>query len=92
MRNKMSAMTEVAKENMRVQQDRQKYYYDKKSRIRSYSVGDKVLILHKVVKMEKIQLRLVAPHDKQTIDMGDMCPKYLVAWKHTSLTWFLEHH
>jgi hypothetical protein len=45
MRNKMSAMTEVAKENMRVQQDRQKYYYDKKSRMRSYSVGDTVLIL-----------------------------------------------
>jgi hypothetical protein len=45
MRNKMSAMTEVTKENMRVQQDRQKYYYDKKSRMRSYSVGDKVLIL-----------------------------------------------
>jgi hypothetical protein len=41
---------------------------------------------------KEIQLRLVAPHDKQTIDMGDMCPKYLVAWKHTSLTWFLEHH
>jgi hypothetical protein len=41
----MSAMTEVTKENMRVQQDRQKYYYDKKSRMRSYSVGDKVLIL-----------------------------------------------
>ena len=45
MRNKMSAMTEVTKENMRVQQDRQKYYCDKKSRMRSYSVGDKVLIL-----------------------------------------------
>ena len=41
----MSAMTEVAKENMRVQQDRQKYYYDKKSRMRSYSVGDTVLML-----------------------------------------------
>ena len=44
MRNKMSAMTEVAKQSMRVQQNRQKYYYDKKSRMRSYAVGDKVLI------------------------------------------------
>ena len=41
----MSAMTEVTKENMRVQQDRQQYYYDKKSRMRSYLVGDKVIIL-----------------------------------------------
>jgi hypothetical protein len=79
MRNKMSAMTEVAKENMRVQQDRQKYYYEKKSRMRSYSVGNTVLIL--------------LPSDSSKItDTGDMCPKYLAAWIQTSLTWFLEHH
>jgi hypothetical protein len=44
------------------------------------------LSYHKVVQMEKIQLMLVAPHDKQITDTGDMCPKYLAAWIQTSLT------
>lgn len=45
MRHNLSNMAEIAKENMEVQQERQKYYYDKKARMRSYSAGDKVLIL-----------------------------------------------
>ena len=45
MRDKLSAMSEVVKENIATQQERQKYYYDKKARMRSFSAGDKVLVL-----------------------------------------------
>jgi hypothetical protein len=40
--------------------------------------------------MEKIQWTHVAPHNKQIIDMGDMCRTYFVAWIHISLTSFVR--
>ena len=45
MRNRLNEMSELAKEHLNVEQKKQKTYYDKNSRERRLSPGDKVLVL-----------------------------------------------